>query len=131
MYMYTLRHKTLRAFFKMMLFASSVVLFGNRLTDRFNICASVTGGLSRMMHKQHHPYPAHREFGDRYGKVLSSVDKRYHSPMSVGIGEPGFRILTVVTRAVHAGYVLPVSPPARFYSRTFLRGPPVCGVILS
>gem|GEM_PF-3201751 len=126
MYMYTIKYKPLLAFFKCLLVVSSLVLFGNRLTDRFHLCTSMAGGLYRTLYKHQHPYPGHRELGVRYGKVLSSVDKRYHSPVGMGVDVPGFRVVPVTARAAHSSYVLPASPLARFYSGPSLRGPPAC-----
>jgi len=126
MYMYTIKYKPLLAFFKCLLVVSSLVLFGNRLTDRFHLCTSMAGGLYRTFYKRHHPYPDYREVSVRYAKVLSSVDKRYHSPVGLGMDAPRFRILPVTTRVEHSCYVLPASPLARFYSGPSLRGPPAC-----
>jgi hypothetical protein len=129
--MCSIRHKSLLLFFKCLLFASGLVLFGNRLTDRFYLCASITGGMFRIVHDSHHRQcPGHTDQGLRYGKVLASVDKRYHAPLWIGLDAPRFRIVAVAARVVHDGNVLPVSPSARFYSYPSLRGPPVTGGLI-
>jgi len=112
-------------FFKCLLFASGLVLFGNRLTDRFYLCTSVTGGMFRIIHNNHHgPCLGHSDHGLRFGKVLASVDKRYHAQSWIGIAAPGFRIMPVVASIARDQPVLPVSPTARFYSCPPLRDPP-------
>lgn len=124
--MYTTRHKYLGAFFKCLLVLSSLVLFGNRLTDRFHLCTSFFGDLYRVQHNGHGWYRGHTDFGVHYGKVLSSVSKRYHSPAGLAIDAPAFRILPVVAPGVRTGYVLPLVPVDRGTSCLFLRGPPSC-----
>jgi len=124
--MYTKRFKYLRAFFQCLLVASSLVLFGNRLTDRFHLCTSFFGGLYRVHHNGHHWYRGHTDIGVQYGKVLSSVSKRYHSPAGHGVDAPAFRVGPVAVPAVRAGYVLPLRPVDSGISCLFLRGPPSC-----
>ncbi|HEY4334792.1 MAG TPA: hypothetical protein VGM89_02815 [Puia sp.] len=122
--MYSRKYKYLRALFKCLLLVSSLVLFGNRLTDRFNLCTSMRGGLFRIQHNGHHWDRGHRDFGVRYGKVLSSVDKRYHSPMGVAFAEPAFRLVPPVFFAAPVGYLLPGEPVDLAAPCLFLRGPP-------
>lgn len=124
--MYTSRLKYLRTFFHCLLVVSSLVLFGNRLTDRFHLCTSLFGGLYRVQHNGHHWYRGHTDLGVQFGKVLSSVDKRYPSPVGLATIAPNFCILPIVVRAVRAGYVLPMRPVDSGTSCLFLRGPPSC-----
>ncbi len=84
-----------------------------------------------MYNSHHRQCPGHTDHGLRYGKVLASVDKRYHAPLWIGLDAPGFRIVPVVSRAVRDAQVLPVSPLARFYSCPSLRGPPAAAGLIS
>ena len=123
--MYTIKHKYLRALFKGVLLVSSLVLFGNRLTDRFHLCTSMTGGLYRIQHNGHRWSAGHTDFGVRYGKVLSSVDKRYHSPVGVALDEPVFRLLPVLAPGVSVPPVRPGEVVDLSVPSLFLRGPPL------
>ncbi|HVU99630.1 MAG TPA: hypothetical protein VHE34_30625 [Puia sp.] len=124
--MYTTKFKYLRAFLKCLLVASSLVLFGNRLTDRFHLCTSFYGGLYRVQHNGQHWYRGHTDLGVQFGKVLSSVSKRYHSPVGLVTVAPSLCIRPVAVPAVRAGYVLPMRPDDSGISCPFLRGPPSC-----
>ena len=124
--MYSIRHTYLRAFFNSLLLVSSLVLFGNRLTDRFHLCTSLSGGLYRIQDNSNHWYSGHTDFGAHFGKVLASMDKRYHSPVGVALDEPSFRIVPVVVPAVQMGYHLPLAPVGSGTPCLFLRGPPSC-----
>jgi hypothetical protein len=128
--MYSIKNKGLLAFFKGLLFVSSLVLFGNRLTDRFHLCTG-GGGLYRAMHDRHHSYPLHHDLLATDGKMLSSMDKRYQSPTWLGLVAPSFRLMPLPIFAVHACYVLPPAPVGGVYSCLFLRGPPARGLALS
>src|ERR1700761_595606 len=122
--MYSIKHKYLLFFFKCLLFASSLVLFGNRLSNRFYIATSTHGGLYRILHSKHHPYPDHRDTEGHYAKMLSSVDKRYHMPMWDGIGGPVFRILPTVSFLEYSSFLSPPPPLGCALPGVFLRGPP-------
>jgi hypothetical protein len=123
--MYSIKNKYWQGFFKCLLFASSLVLFGNRLTNRFHLAASTHGGLYRILHSKNHPYPDHRDLDGHYAKMLSSVDKRYHMPMWVGIGGPVFRILPILSFVEFSSFLSPPPPSVCAQPGVFLRGPPL------
>ena len=121
-----LRHKSLHAIAKLVLFISTIVLFANQLSRQFYVQSSDPLFTHWNIEKYSPNFSQSPQFPIQKYNAGFSIDKRYYEPVTLVLQTCPFCLVSLSEQAIIKYAFLTWSPLDSFHRVVHLRGPPVC-----